>query len=351
VERNSDIAQVDYAPAGVPPGDCVVDNEELLAMADGWLLGDSVTPTKNPNDVNLVLYYPMEEGDGNKIYPHPSGRLNDSNIWSGNMWNAAIEANAAFWSTDHAPGIGGSRCLYFDGAYGCRVDCGTIGQAALGIGPDGVNTITLSVWMKSLGSRTWDPYLASKYMGLLSKRNGWSQNGVIWIFSITPGGTTLVFGSRDGGVYSDDILAPFWGKWIHVAATYPHPSGDVNDANEYTRLYLNGEQIISGPEFHYTFGSDSNILLTIGNSISEAEWGNSPEGFYGYIDEVRIYDRVLEPNEIAYLADTTPEDGYLQIPPQSAAEVYAKEPVGQQIVNFKDYALVAKRWLEEDMYP
>jgi hypothetical protein len=86
--------------------------------------------------------------------------------------------------------------------------------------------------------------------------------------------------------------------------------------------------------------------------MDQNAWGgNCPESFYGYIDEVRIYNRALEPNEIAYLADTTPEDGYLQIPPPSAAEVYKKEPVGQQIVNFKDFALVANKWLAEELYP
>jgi hypothetical protein len=93
-------------------------------------------------------------------------------------------------------------------------------------------------------------------------------------------------------------------------------------------------------------------MLSIGETMDQNAWGgNCPESFYGYIDEVRIYDRALEANEIAFLADPTPGDGYLQIPPPSSAEVYAKEPVGQQLVNFKDFALVAKKWLEEDMYP
>jgi hypothetical protein len=41
----------------------------------------------------------------------------------------------------------------------------------------------------------------------------------------------------------------------------------------------------------------------------------------------------------------------VQIPVPSLADVYSKEPVGEQMVNFKDFAIVAKRWLEEDMFP
>jgi hypothetical protein len=146
------------------------------------------------------------------------------------------------------------------------------------------------------------------------------------------------------------VLAPFWGQWIHVAVTYPHPPDDPNE-DDYARLYLNGAPLNSGPDFHYTFGDDPNILLAIGNSISEQEWPNSPEGFWGYIDEVRIYDRVLEPNEIAYLADPTPEDGVLQTPIPSLAELWTGEPEGERAVNFKDFAMLANLWLEEDMYP
>jgi hypothetical protein len=37
--RSSDFAKVDYAPAGNPAGDCVVDYQELELMADDWLFG------------------------------------------------------------------------------------------------------------------------------------------------------------------------------------------------------------------------------------------------------------------------------------------------------------------------
>jgi hypothetical protein len=132
------------------------------------------------------------------------------------------------------------------------------------------------------------------------------------------------------------------GKWTHIAATF-----DGNTA----RLYLNGFEAASGL-WMFNHGPDVNIFLTLGQTNDQNAWPNGPAGFWGYIDEARIYNRALEPNEIAYLADwDDPNDGIVQIPPPSAAEVYAKEPVGQQIVNFKDFAIVADKWLKEDMYP
>jgi hypothetical protein len=50
-KRSADFAKVDYAPAGDPAGDCVIDYRELEIMAGNWLM--------TPPDPNVDLY-----GDG-----------------------------------------------------------------------------------------------------------------------------------------------------------------------------------------------------------------------------------------------------------------------------------------------
>jgi hypothetical protein len=35
----------------------------------------------------------------------------------------------------------------------------------------------------------------------------------------------------------------------------------------------------------------------------------------------------------------------------SAAELYEGEAEGSRVINFKDYAVLTDRWLEEDLYP
>jgi hypothetical protein len=342
-ERDPDFAPVDFAPLdanGYPIGDCIVDYKELLIMADTWLVGDEVFPTKNPNDVNLVLYYPMNEGYGNKIYPDPC----DPN-WIGTLYGGVS------WAPPGAQSIGSPYCLYFDGDYGGKVQCGTYGKAGLGIGPTppDINAMTLSLWTKWMGPRYWDSYLLGKSQGLLGKRGGWSDTTMVWMFEVGPGYYPELALRYYGEppiyfpVYSPPgILNPYIGSWVHIAATF-----DGNTA----KIYINNSEVASG-KWRFSHGPDPNIFLTIGCTMDINAWPNScPESFYGYIDEVRIYDRALEPNEILYLADTTPEDGYFQIPVPSAAEIYAKEPLGEQLVNFKDFALVANKWLEEDMFP
>jgi hypothetical protein len=336
-ERYPDFARVDYAPLdanGYPIGDCIVDYQEILVMADTWLVGDEVIPTKNPGDANLVLYYPINEGYGNKIYPDPC----DPN-WIGTMYGGVS------WAAPGAPGIGGPYCLYFNGDYGTRVRCGTFGECGLGIGPTppDINAMTLSLWIKWSGPRTWDAYLLGKPQGLLGKKGGFIDSEMVWTLEVTSDSELCLRNDVTG--VCDMPWYPLSGrivqeinKWAHIAATFDGKTATI---------YINGVQVNSD-QWRFSHGPDPNIFLTIGCTMDII---NSPESFYGYIDEVRIYNRALEPNEIAYLADPTPEDGILPIPVPSAADVYKKEPLGQQVVNFKDFALVANKWLEEDMFP
>jgi len=361
VERSAEFALADYAPGGIISGDCVVDSQELQVISNTWLYQEAVVYTKNPNDVNLVKYYPLNTGDGNKVYPDPCDP-----IWTGTFHNSAVDPppeDPCFgtkWAKDSVPNIGDGNCVYMSGEGGGRINCGTYGQASLGIGPTppAINAITLSIWVKWLGPRTWDPYLLSKSQGLMGKRGGWNESGMIWTFwiSANPG--------QEGGVglghYSDtsmpDLVSPagtmdsFIGKWVHLAATFPHPSGDPCDANDYARLYLNGGEVAFGP-WRFSHGWDPNIFLTIGQTNDPNAWPNGPASYYGYLDEVRIYNRALEPNEVAYLADMTPEDGKLVIPPASLAEIYTGEPEGFRIINYMDFAIMADKWIEEYMFP
>ena len=90
--------------------------------------------------------------------------------------------------------------------------------------------------------------------------------------------------------------------------------------------------------------------LTIGNTNS-ISWPSCPETFNGELDEIRIYDHALTPSEIAYLADTSPEDGEVYTLLPSVAEIYDGEAKGQRAINFRDFAILTSVWLEEEMFP
>jgi hypothetical protein len=361
VERSDDFATLDYAPRGVPAGDCAIDYQEVDVMAEAWLTRDAIIKTKPPGSTGLVVYYPLNEGDGNKVYPDPCNPL-----FTGTFYNWRItppnDAPSTSWSTDHAPGIGGTACIYKSGMQdGGRVSIGTFHQTKQGIGlnPGDTNAISISVWVKWLGPRYWDPYLLSKSQGILGKRGDWSDTGMIWMLEMA-GGTGGAFALRHytGGdqrrpdLYTANNLLPI-GQWAHIGATYPNPPNppeSPNDANAQARLYLNGQQVNTGA-WRFSHGYDANIFMTIGDTMDINAWVECPEGFYGYIDEVRLYKRVLEANEIAYLADTSPTDGNQVVPISSSAELYTKEQEGSRVINFKDFAMLVNGWLTEEMYP
>jgi hypothetical protein len=337
-KRSADFAKVDYAPLDIdnrPGGDCMVDYQELAVMTlywlDVWNLGWA-PPT------DYVAYWPMNEGTGNKIYTDPCDP----------RYTGTFSTSGVTWATPGEPGWGGAHALYFDGKGGTGVDCGT---ADLGIGPTppDVNAMTLSVWVKWSGPRN-DPYLATFSQGLISKENGWGEPNVIFRFELDGlgynGFTLRHYGPSDEAtpdLYSpSNILTPFIGHWIHLAATYPHPSGNPEDANSFAKLYLNGVEVASGP-WRFSHGDPCTTDLTIGNNWTETFWPDGPESFYGYLDEVRIYNRVLTAEEISYMAGREPP-----------CDLYSEECIIEicpQVINLKDYDVLMNHWLERELWP
>jgi hypothetical protein len=329
-ERDIDFALVDFAPIGYSAsGDCKVDNQELTIMVDDWLAEDDVVATQNPGEANLVAYYPLDEGSGTNA----EDVVADHN---------GILAGDVSWIT---PGLIGSSAIHVPFTEGSRIDINTWNPVGNWDPDTNTGSLTLAVWARWAGT-TGLP------QGLICKRDlAWDVNGLMFGFEITawPAYTTSMLALRgntdvtSGNVTMDNYL----GRWTHFAVTFPHPSGDPCDVNDFARLYINGREVASGA---FTFGPNTVASMAIGNTTG-VNGDAQNQTFNGDLDEVRIYNRALEPNEIAYLADTTPGDSELHIPVPSAAEVYNKEPVGQQLVNYKDFALVAERWLEEDLYP
>jgi hypothetical protein len=253
--RGADIASVDFSPAGVVPGDCVVDELEISTCADGWLARELVVVTKNPGDANLVLYYPLDEGDGNTVTPTAGngGRAGSLDPWDGTTYNTATQGGASntatLLSTDHAPLIGGTGCIYFPGTSGTKLQCGTYGQAGLGISNRSdigdVNSMTVSCWTKWLGHRTFDNYLNTKSQGVVGKRGGWSDSTLMWMYEADTGGGGGGIGLRHyntGAADYADVYSPanrmltYVNRWVHVAVTL---NGHVADGNNCT-IYIDG---------------------------------------------------------------------------------------------------------------
>jgi hypothetical protein len=371
----------EYGPAGDITGgegvpDCVVDFWDLKIMAETWLYGDYFIHTQNPGEADCVAYWPMDEGNGNKIYSHP--KFITYPDFCDTNWTGTFNVSDVTWVTPGA-GIQGKEdpnyTLHFNVTSGVR--CGRHIPAT--------NGLTLAIWAKWAGQRRLDnPNYCYKPQGIFSERGGWSPCCVRFMFECdTFGNGTFALRQHghchddlyycteccngdppswcDNGyghdcdtyyntdVYApDNILIPYIGQWVHLAATF---DGSI------ARLYLNGGEVASGP---FSFGYLYDLCCEPA-TLKIGENQVAYEVFGGDLDEAYIFNRALTQAEIGYLADTTPGgDGGLYVPVPSPANVYdgneippyvGEQPQGQRSVNFKDFAIMANQWLEEELWP
>ena len=316
-KRTAAFATVDFAPLGVPGGDCVVDMSELATMVADWLNGDSVVPT-SANDPNkagggLIGHYRLDDGSGTTAVNSTLVR-DDGTLYNGVSWIT--------------PGYDGTgSAIHVNGADGSRVFIGTWDPSAEN------SQFSLSVWIRWAGDRNVG------HQGIIGKRNSWANTGAMsWFLETDPFGRLAFRQYWEAGVdmYSPEgVLDPFVGQWAHVAVTFDGTTAVV---------YLNGAELMSGP-FALADKPDSNI------GIGNTHGGGSGEVFVGDIDEVQIYNRTLSAQEVAYLADMTRGDGQLHVPVASKANLSNSEPAGQQSVNLADFAVLAYYWLDEQMWP
>jgi hypothetical protein len=289
-------------------------------MASDWLVEDYVIkPTTNPALAGgLAAYYPLDEGTGTTTADA-----------SGNGHSGTLGADVT-WVT---PGLAGISAIDVNGARGARVSIGNWDPSA------GTGQLTVSIWVK------WSGLRHGFSQGLICKRDGWDDAGVRFMFEMDTPGNNGGLALRQFSAANTDlnsaqgIMTPYIGEWAHAAAAFDGTTA---------RIYLNGREIASGP---FTFASGAGAGLVIGNTNSESGWPDCPEAFNGDLDEARIYNRALSPAEMAYLADTTPNDGQLHVLVPSPAELYDAEAAGSQKIDLKDFAILADNWLTEQMWP
>ncbi len=130
---------------------------------------------------------------------------------------------------------------------------------------------------------------------------GWGKPGAVyagwrWIASYGSAGTgTACFIGMNGtdlygGGYGDDImLAGFWemDEWHHATVTYDGTTA---------KLYADGIEVASAPK---------NWNLPLSRAVIGQQVNDFSEFWVGSIDDVRVYNRALSPDEVAWLAGRT----------------------------------------------
>ncbi|MHC4061168.1 MAG: LamG domain-containing protein [Planctomycetota bacterium] len=219
-------------------------------------------------DPNLIAHWKFDEGEGLTAYD--SAGNNDGTLVDGPEWTLS--------------GIDGS--LMFDGVD----DYVNIGQ------PESLENMgkgTVVLWFKP--DTNIDDTLDT-YLSLFEKnRYGAAYDGDTTLaftrHSGDQGRLSIDITNDTGGhfiVYSDSSFWPA-GAWQHVAATWDNGTGAI-------RMLINGvEQSDRTDDFAGITMSAPRDVTMGGNSEKTMYWWD------GAMDDVRVYDRALSPNDISQL--------------------------------------------------
>jgi len=219
------------------------------AGVEGKIFVDAIRTARPFGTADLLAQYPL---DG------------DTMDASGNGRDGTAVGDPVY--IDGAIGQG----LEFDGAGGQYVDLGNWDPA----GP--AEEMSISLWANWNGP-------SGAWQGLIGKRNAWAADNMMWDVEIHQTNGTL-YTHRNGGQTVDMGAFP-QGEWTHVGITYDGATAQI---------YSNGDLAADGA---YTFGPTKDAALVFG--CCEAG-GNNP--FNGALDEVRLYGRKLNADEVKELA-------------------------------------------------
>ena len=303
--------------------DCYVDMADLDLLATNWLTQSTVVTAVAPSTLSSkrILWYKFDEGSGNPA---------DS---SGNGYNGLISYPFA-WG---GPGSGhdGTNCFHPN-----NLDRVTIPIAAI----NDHNTIgaesTVSFWLKDPGQTDADSEILQ--IG--------RDSNVIGIWSGATGAFSYLAGWDSNNGWGDNLQYPTQqnftnpdhpqDKWVHFAFV-------KNVSGYYQKIYRNGRLIALNDN---ATAPETTKLDTTNNfaTLGAWRWSGGYGGYYdGYIDDFRIYNYALSPGEVLYLA----VEGGTATSPMTQGLLTPADATGDNKVDFYDFAVMAKYWLQNVVWP
>jgi hypothetical protein len=295
--------------------DCVVDYKDLDLLVTDWLDAQSTITTVNPGSTGLIAHWAFDEGTGSTV-------AESVNSYDGSMYS---ESGLWAWTT----GKVGAYALDFKKEGMCKIVNGSPVIASLD------KQATLAMWVYG------DPKLTETSGLLMNARDAGESCDIInWV--LINGTTTFCsIGSASGyGPLSPDTVSYNWpdpnyiGRWTHLAVTKNADTGEMV-------MYQDGRVIAtSSGKTKPINGSTEYYFGIAGHPCYPSA---DQHYFNGATDEARIYNRVLSPAEIAYLAGFT-TTLYQPLFGQAAATDAALVTDGK--IDLKDFAVVALDWLK-----
>jgi len=297
--------------------DGVIDYNDLGQALRNWLMKDrNVTPVP-PTAIPVSRY----QLDGNADDTgNPGGH-------DGEPCGVGVAYNYTNWKDTPA-----SLELTGDGSW-IKTDAN-----AADYGIDGNKSRTITAWAYARPSNFEEGYEGAIYeMGRYVDPGG-------QVFALrTQGEPNLWIAQHWGEDWMErscdiSFTYPSMNRWVHFAHVYDH---DANTARIYADGYLVGELEVGLDTFAAVNPTDSDRNFGIGL------WR---DGYFdGLIDDVRIYNEVLDQNEIASLAGKTvmfTQPLHMLKTPDADSDLY-----DDGTMDFKDIAKLGKEWGKKKVWP
>ena len=296
-------------------GDCVVGPEDLDMISGDWLVSEYDLNGVDPGADGLLVWYKFDEGSGNIAADSANIDANDYNSTPFSSRSAGKKPDIK-WS---AEGINGTNCVWFDrdemALFSLDVPTGFFGYID--------DEMTISLWIN--GDEEWQP----QPDGCVFEGFTW---GYAWYEGRIPSsdGSVSFWTGSSYLVWNEATPSDWEGQWNHYAFIF-------NSAQGTRSIYCNAELVAHSETLDEVAGME-NGWFTLG-SYWEGPWGR----YSGKLDELRVYNRSLSQAELIYLADKTSMHIPLARPEVDLAT--------DGKIDFKDYAVMADNWLDEQLWP
>jgi len=298
--REAAFAKFDYAPEGyLGGGDCVVNGLELEVMTRDWLEVDYTAPS-------LMARYLLD------------GNYNDS---SGNGHHGTPVGAGITFVADVPPR---TQVLDLPGGDNIYVDCNSVGIS-------GAMPRTIACWAKADNTTIPDWTLV---FGFTGNPDGSGGNGSHFnIDSIGgPGGVGAHCWGWEETIFTDTEAL----EWRHYAMTYDGTT---------IRYYGDGVPMDTDPAKSNVQNLVHADRLHIGKRVTQAS------SFPGLVDDACVFDKVLTDAEVVSVMNGGAALVSPYHPVPSPANVVDPEAANSRAVNFKDYAELLLKWLDETEWP
>ena len=267
--------------------DATTNNTVTLSDAGNYTLTASVNDGEFTNDVSLLL---VGRSPGGALQNHWEFETNLTDSISGIEGQAVTNSYVDSFYPEYG------QALEFDGSTNRVIDCGPFGGATAG-------SLTYAVWLKP--SVIANQEVITKYST--------TENSAGLRISLRSDSSIRFFVGSGSSIYA---LAPANSyavdEWVHLACT-------IDLANDLVTAYVNGESVASRDLAGKTPGIlDSDASLFLGS------YYNLQYRYVGLMDDVRVYDKVLDAGEVADLVPAT--DPTLSVLPSVELDMFLDLP-------------------------